>query len=65
MTLLINWDCPKCGETNTDIPNQTTHCDKCGRVVFVMDEDDLFDDMHYNVDITEAHIDCRAAGNGG
>lgn len=51
VTKLVDWNCPECGETNTDKPNRETHCAKCGRVVFVLDEDDSFHDLHYKVDL--------------
>jgi len=46
---MVEWYCPQCGEVNSDLINQYTHCAYCGRVVFVSDEDDVTFDDHWNV----------------
>lgn len=47
----IDWDCPQCGTTNTDLTHQGTHCGSCGRVVWVLDEDGNFFDEKWNVEM--------------
>jgi transcription initiation factor TFIIIB Brf1 subunit/transcription initiation factor TFIIB len=54
MPELIDWDCPQCGETNTDLTYQFTHCAKCGRVVMVSGEDGDFFDEGYSVEVEPA-----------
>jgi hypothetical protein len=52
--VLIDWDCPQCHESNTDIPDQFTHCAYCGRVVMVGDSETLVFDEGWNVELAPA-----------
>jgi hypothetical protein len=46
---LVEWTCPYCQTINEDVKFQTTHCAGCGEVVYVLDEDENFDDYHYKI----------------
>lgn len=46
---LIHWTCPECGIENIDLQDDFTHCAACGEVVWVMNEDELFEDQKYSV----------------
>jgi uncharacterized Zn finger protein len=49
MLELIDWTCPQCGETNSDIPDQLTHCAACGRVVLVGEDETMIFEEDWNV----------------
>jgi Zn finger protein HypA/HybF involved in hydrogenase expression len=51
MDELIVWTCPICQNENEDFPNHSTHCPKCGEVVYILDEDESFEDQNWRIEV--------------
>ena len=47
---MVDWDCPACGEENSDLIDQGTHCAYCGEVVWVGNQDNQVWDEGWKVE---------------
>ncbi len=55
---MTTWHCPHCGEPNIDFCDCGTHCAHCGRVVWVLGQDQGVVDEKW-------HVPAQACGNCG